>query len=145
MGFENKTAQAVDNLVSTVSDLPNMTNEQKGAAAAALTVVVVEGVVTKKINPASKVKSIADQAQDLKKVNGGKNSVNVGTVNGKTHYDLDGAAHKGVETPHVQKSYNHTNPRTGETYLNKDRKDVRPMNQQDVRTVRKVLEKRSKN
>jgi hypothetical protein len=64
MGFENKTAQAVNNLVNTVSDLPNMTNEQKGTAAAALAVVVVEGVVTKKISKTSSLKEIKFGTKD---------------------------------------------------------------------------------
>ena len=88
-------------------------------------------------------KSVKDQALDVKKdLNNGQNSVNVGTTDGVTHYDLDGASHKGVDTPHVQKSKKNTNPETGETFVNKDRKNVRSMNQQDIRTVKKVLKKR---
>jgi RHS repeat-associated protein len=89
--------------------------------------------------------TVKQQALNVKKnLNNGKNSVNVGTVEGVTHFDLDGATHKGVETPHVQKSYKNTNAK-GETFINKDRKNVRPMNQQDIRTVKKVLEKRKQN
>jgi RHS repeat-associated protein len=102
------------------------------------------GVATDKASDVKKgSKSIKNQALDVKKdLNDGKNSVNVGTKDGVTHYDLDGASHKGVETPHVQKSTTNTNPKTGETFVNKDRKNVRPMNQQDIRTVKKVLKKR---
>ena len=50
--------------------------------------------VTKKTN-----KTIKEQASDIKKnLNDGKNSVTVKTTDGKVHYDLDGATHKGVET-----------------------------------------------
>ena len=61
------------------------------------------------------------------------------------HFDLDGAAHKGVDTPHVQNSFPNTNPKTGETFFNKDRKAIPDkMTQQDIRTVRKVLERRNR-
>ena len=107
----------------------------------------IDGVkqASKRIGPIPDT-SIRKQALDIKRnLNNGKNSVNVGTKRGTTHFDLDGATHKGVDTPHVQQSIKNTNPKTGRTFTNKDRKNVRPMNQQDIRTVRKVLEKRQRN
>ncbi len=105
---------------------------------------MVATLLVRKVGSKGKKPSIKAQALDVKKnLNGNKNSVNVGTVDGVTHYDLDGATHKGVETPHVQNSYKHTNPKTGQSFINKDRKNVRAMNQQDIRTVRKVLKKRN--
>ncbi len=94
----------------------------------------------------AKSPSIKEQALDVKtNLNDGKNSVTVETPNKKVHYDLDGATHKGVETPHKQYSNKNTNPETGQTHWNKDRKTVEPMNQQDIRTVKKVLDKRNGN
>ena len=89
--------------------------------------------------------SIKDQALDLKELNGGKNTVTITTNGGnkQIHYDLDGATHKGVPTPHVQQSTRNTNP-AGESFMNKDnsRAGVRPMDQTDVRTVREYLERK---
>ncbi|WP_139420305.1 DUF6443 domain-containing protein [Chryseobacterium mulctrae] len=82
-----------------------------------------------------------NQIDDLVKLNNGKNSVSIGTKDGAFHYDLRGATHKGVETPHVQRSFLNTNS-SGQTFLNKDRKWVQPMTQQDVRTVRNYLNKK---
>jgi RHS repeat-associated protein len=87
--------------------------------------------------------SIKQQALDLKKLNNNKNTVTVQSGNKKTHFDLDGATHKGVETPHKQFSHPNTNAK-GQTFFNKDRKTVESLSQQDIRTVRKVLERRNK-
>ncbi|MDV3799181.1 hypothetical protein CMU10_13530 [Elizabethkingia anophelis] len=46
-----------------------------------------------------------------------------------------------METPHVQRSFLDTN-RNGETFLNKDRKWVRPMDQQDLRIIKNYLYKK---
>ncbi|WP_196138289.1 polymorphic toxin type 24 domain-containing protein [Aliikangiella sp. G2MR2-5] len=91
--------------------------------------------------------SIKEQALELKSLNNNKNSVRIQTQDKKIHYDLDGASHKGVETPHVQTSYPNTNPNTGQTFWNKDNSaaGVKPMTQQDIRTVRKYLEKKDSN
>uniref|UniRef100_UPI0025E1570D RHS repeat-associated core domain-containing protein n=1 Tax=uncultured Chryseobacterium sp. TaxID=259322 RepID=UPI0025E1570D len=90
--------------------------------------------------------TIKEQALGIKSnLNSGRNSVKIKTVSGETRYDLDGATHKGVETPHVQTSTYNKNPKTGEVFLNKNNKDVRPMNQQDIRTVKKVIEQRKAN
>lgn len=89
-----------------------------------------------------RTKSIKDQALDLKKMNNNKNTVRIQTSDKKIHYDLDGTTHKGVETPHVQYSYPNTNKKTGQTFWNKDRKTVDPMTQQDIRTVRRYLERK---
>ncbi len=88
--------------------------------------------------------SIKDQAKDIKHtLNNDKNTVTVTSANKKTHFDLDGPAHKGVETPHKQFSHPNTNPK-GQTFFNKDNKTVESMTQQDIRTVRKVLKNRKK-
>jgi len=134
----SQMAETADRIIEgegTVEDAENM------VAAGAM--MVVRGKMKGKGNNKP---SIQQQALDVKKnLNNGKNSVNVGTVDGVTHFDLDGATHKGVKTPHVQKSVKNTNPNTGKTFINKDNKSVRPMTQQDIRTVKKVLEKRKEN
>ncbi|GAB0157811.1 hypothetical protein CHRYSEOSP005_30970 [Chryseobacterium sp. Alg-005] len=81
------------------------------------------------------------QIDDLVKLNNGKNRVSIGTTDGALHYDLRGAPHKGVETPHIQRSFLNTNNK-GETFLNKDRKWVQPVTQQDVRIIRNYLNKK---
>ncbi len=48
MGMENKTATGIANAIDTVAEIPNMTNEQQGAAMAVVTVAVVETVATRK-------------------------------------------------------------------------------------------------
>ena len=63
---------------------------------------------------ANKAPSIQDQALDLKKLNNNKNTVTVESGSKRTHFDLDGATHKGVKTPHKQYSYPNTSPK-GET------------------------------
>ena len=91
------------------------------------------------------VPSLKDQASALKSnLNGSKNSVSVQTSNKTINYDLEGATHKGIETPHKQYSYPNTN-KDGKVFMNKDRKNVDPMNQQDIRTIKKVLESRQNN
>ncbi|TXK92588.1 hypothetical protein BMR07_13925 [Methylococcaceae bacterium CS1] len=84
------------------------------------------------------------QALQLKKLNNNKNTVKVRTSNKEINFDLDGATHKGVETPHIQYSYPNTNKTTGRTFFNKDRKAIPDsMNQQDIRTVRNILKRRN--
>ena len=100
----------------------------------------------KKIKKLTKGKktSLKEQANSLKNdLNGGKNSVHVKTPNGLVRYDLDGRAHGNVPTPHVQSYKVNKNPNTGRTNLSRTSKTARPMNQQDMRSVRKVLEKRT--
>ncbi len=88
-------------------------------------------------------KTLTEQAKDLSnKV--GKNSVEIKTPDVKYHYDLKGAPHKGIDTPHVQRSLKNTNSKTGQTYWNKDTKWVRSMTQQDIRLVRKFTNKQIK-
>lgn len=84
-------------------------------------------------------------AQDAKKVmhelNGNKTRVTIKEADKWTHYDLAGAAHKGVETPHVQFSYPNLNPHTGQVFFNKDKEFVRPMTAEDLDVVVKYLAK----
>ncbi|MBD8389038.1 RHS repeat-associated core domain-containing protein [Dysgonomonas sp. BGC7] len=66
----------------------------------------------------------------------GKNSVKMRTTNVMYHYDLRGPAHKGVLTPHVQRSLPNIDTK-GVLHWNKDSKWVRPMTQQEIRMIRK--------
>jgi len=87
--------------------------------------------------------TIKQQASSIKNnLNGGKNSVHVKTPNGLIRYDLEGRTHGGVETPHKQSYKVNTNPNTGKTNLSRTSKKAEAMDQQDVRTVKKVLKKR---
>lgn len=89
----------------------------------------------------SSSKTIKEQASDLKKSNGDKNSVTVKTSNGQTRYDLEGKAHAGVETPHKQ-TYKNNVVEGKVKSVTRTSKNAEPMNQQDIRNVRKVLGKR---
>jgi hypothetical protein len=60
------------------------------------------------------------------------NTISVKLGDNIVHFDLKGATHKGVPTPHVQISRPNTNPNTGQTYFNKDQKFVAPMTQEDI-------------
>ena len=123
-----------DDAVTTISD-PNADIGDKALALA-------EAGVAMSIDK-GKGATIKEQALSIKaEVNA--NSVSIRTPDQVIHYDLEGASHKGVETPHVQRSTYNTNPNTGETFVNKDRKSVRPMTQQDIRTVMNYLNKLKK-
>ena len=84
---------------------------------------------------AKMLKGLVQQATNLShKI--GKNSVKMTTPNVRYHYDLRGPAHKGVNTPHVQRSLPNVDP-SGTLHWNKDSKWVRPMTQQEIRMIRK--------
>jgi RHS repeat-associated protein len=111
-----------------------MEGDLKGVAVGAVL------TVSKPAKALDKAKDVAKMAKDLsKKIN--KNSVTIKTPDGAKRFDLQGASHKGVETPHVQGLKNNTNPETGETFLNKVSSDVQPMTKSDIRTVEKYIEK----
>ena len=85
-------------------------------------------------------KSVGEMANDVSNQIG-KNSVTIKTSEGAQRFDLKGAEHKGVPTPHVQGLKNNTNPKTGVTFLNKQAKDVRPMSKADVRVVKNYIQR----
>src|SRR6185437_5875254 len=72
-----------------------------------------------------------------------KNRVTIPTEEGEMHYDLQGAAHKGVGTPHVQRSVANTGP-DGTTWMNKDRQWVRPMTKADIKIIADFINKNRK-
>ncbi len=84
--------------------------------------------------------TLKQQGADIaKKIN--TNSVTIKTVKGHTRYDVAGAAHRNVETPHSQSYKRNVNPKTGETNLSSESKHATPMNQQDMRNVKNYLKK----
>lgn len=48
MGFDNQTGSAIGSVIETISEIPNMTNEQQGAAMAVGVVMLAEVTITKK-------------------------------------------------------------------------------------------------
>ncbi|MER9934316.1 RHS repeat-associated core domain-containing protein [Mesorhizobium sp. M0088] len=86
----------------------------------------------------SSTPEVTDQASDIsKKIN--KNTVTIDDGDIVTYYDLKGAIHKGIPTPHVQYGIRNTNPVTGEVNVNKDRSYVRGMTQHDIDRVKSHL------
>ena len=86
-------------------------------------------------------KTVKEQALEIKdKLNNGKYSVTIKTTKGQTRYDLDGKAHAGVPTPHTQKYKN--NVVNGKVRsVTREKKTADPMNQEDIRNVKKYLKK----
>lgn len=114
-----------------ITRVMDTTNRDAWAAENRTTTIEAVSIVA---NTGKAAPTIKEQALGIKSnLNSGRNSVKIKTVSGETRYDLDGATHKGVETPHVQTSTYNKNPKTGEVFLNKNNKDVRPMNQQDIK------------
>ena len=85
-------------------------------------------------------KTLTQQADDLVKLNGGKNSVTLRTPTKQVRYDLAGKAHNGVPTPHKQ-VYNKNFYQGQVRSITRASKDAIPMTQQEVRMIRKYLQR----
>lgn len=93
------------------------------------------------IPSSSTIRALELQAEEIAKdLNQGKNSITLGTVDKQIRYDLMGRSHGGVPTPHMQ-IFN-KNVVNG-VVMSKTRasRQAIPMTQQDIRAIRKFLEK----
>lgn len=101
-----------------------------------------KGISKIKVKPIiiAKGVSLLDDAADLVKLNGGKNSIMLETATQKIRYDLAGKAHAGVPTPHMQ-IYNKNFVNGVQKSVTRASKEAIPMTQKDLNLVRKSLTK----
>jgi len=88
------------------------------------------------------VKNLTEQAADLVPLNGGRNRVTLRSPSQQMEVDLAGKTHGGVPTPHTKVSP--LNPRApNQPAFNTKNSPVEPATQQDIRTVRRYLERQN--
>jgi RHS repeat-associated protein len=85
---------------------------------------------------------LAEQAADLVSLNGGRNRVTIRSPSQQMEVDLAGKAHGGVPTPHTKVSP--LNPQApNQPAFNTRNSPVTPATPQDIRTVRRYLERQN--
>jgi hypothetical protein len=98
-------------------------------------------------NAAGRAKTVGEMAESLS-TEIGKNSVPYRTPNAVGHIDLRGKAHLDkpsggyIPTPHVQERQVYRQPMGGR--VNVGRQTTRPATKQDIRTARKLVERRQR-
>jgi RHS repeat-associated protein len=97
---------------------------------------VIETSIVKNIE--SKVVSLEKQVEKLVERNGGKNSVTIGTAGKQIRFDLKGAAHAGVPTPHIQ-SYTKNFLNGVQKSISRESKKATPMSKKDIRLILKYF------
>ncbi|MEJ1338509.1 MAG: polymorphic toxin type 24 domain-containing protein [Candidatus Sedimenticola sp. (ex Thyasira tokunagai)] len=95
-------------------------------------------VATKKVP-----KSLKDQAADLIPQNANKHRVTLRSPSQKMEVDLAGKAHGGIPTPHTKVSPRNYKAPNQPAYNTKNA-PVRDATQQDIRTVRRYLERQGR-
>ncbi len=88
-------------------------------------------------------KSLSEQAADLVPQNSNRNRVTLRSPSQKMEVDLAGRSHGDVPTPHTKVSPRNLDAPTQPAYNTKN-SPVRPATQQDIRTVRRFLERQAK-
>jgi hypothetical protein len=88
------------------------------------------------------IKNLTEQAADFVPLNGGLNRVTLRSPSQQMEIDLAGKSHGGVPTPHTKVSP--LNPQApNQPAYNTRNSPVEPATQQDIRTVRRYLERQN--
>ena len=129
-----KGATVIDDIARVGDDAGRLTRLSTKA-------IVEEEVVETVVEGAAKgsTKTLTQQADDLVRLNGGKNSVTLRTSTKQIRYDLAGKAHNGVPTPYKQ-IYNMNFYQGQVRSITRASKDATPMTQQEIRMIRKYLQ-----
>jgi RHS repeat-associated protein len=106
-------------------------------------VPAVAGASVRAARTTTPIKNLAERAADLLPLNGGRNRVTLRSTHQQMEVDLAGKSHGGVPTPHTRVSQ--LNPRApNQPAYNTRNSTVEPATQQDIRTVRRFLERQDK-
>ncbi len=152
------TVSGIADNVRTIAS-PDATLAEKGLALAELALDVATGINSKDISAARNAiegvsgdagkggASLQKQAADLIPMNDGKSRVTLRSEGQKMEVDLAGRDHRGIATPHTKISPRNTEaPAHKQPVYNtsEEKSTTRAATQQDIRTVRRYLEKMAK-